>query len=270
MNNPPNYHQAISYNDYIQPSAPPQPLSKSQKIQNLITKYEIDNLFSEKLDILSNFEIVLLIDDSGSMNTPLSNSNHNTRWDELKEVVNIVLEIATIYDTDGIDINFLNRNNHENIYDLERVKYILEDRPSGLTPLNNSLKMILDKYRDSVKPVLIVIATDGIPTNDFGKQDVDSFKNTLIQKNHSKFSVSFLACSDQEQDVNYLNYLDRKVPNVDTLDDYNSELIEVKNAQGKKFSYTFGDHIVRLLLGPLCPELDSLDEKQVNCKCNIL
>ena len=99
MNNPPDYHQVISYNDYIQPSAPQQPLSKSQKIQNLITKYEIDNLFSEKLDILSNFEIVLLIDDSGSMNTPLSNSNHNTRWDELKEVVNIVLEIATIYDT---------------------------------------------------------------------------------------------------------------------------------------------------------------------------
>lgn len=267
MNNPPDYHQAINY---IQPSAPPQPLSKSQKIQNLITKYEIDNLFSEKLDILSNFEIVLLIDDSGSMNTPLSNSNHNTRWDELKEVVNIVLEIATIYDTNGIDINFLNRNNYENVYDLERIKYILEERPYGLTPLNNSLKMILDKYRDSVKPVLIVIATDGIPTNDFGKQDIDSFKNTLIQKNHSKFYVSFLACSDQDQDVNYLNYLDRKVPNVDTLDDYNSELIEVKNAQGKNFRYTFGDHIVRLLLGPLCPELDSLDEKQVNCKCNIL
>ena len=245
--------------------------TKNKRIQELINKYEIDPLFSEKLNLLSDFEIVLLLDDSGSMNTPLTDgSGHATRWDELKEVVNIVLEIATIYDTNGIDINFLNRNNHENIYDLERVKYILKERPYGLTPLNNSLKMILNKYRDSVKTVLIVIATDGIPTNDFGKQDIDSFKNTLIQKNHSKFYVSFLACSDQEQDVNYLNYLDRKVPNVDTLDDYNSELIEVKNAQGKNFRYTFGDHIVRLLLGPLCPELDSLDEKQVNCKCNIL
>ena len=204
------------------------------------------------------------------MNTPLTNSNHNTRWDELKEVVNIVLEIATIYDSDGIDINFLNRNNYENIYNLETVKNILEDRPYGLTPLNKSLKMILDKYKDSIKPVLIVIATDGIPTNDFGKQDIDSFKNTLIQKNHSKFYVSFLACSDQDQDINYLNYLDRKIPNVDTLDDYNSELIEVKNAQGKNFRYTFGDHIVRLLLGPLCPELDSLDEKKGGCYCNIL
>ena len=55
MNNPPDYHQAINY---IQPSAPPQPLSKSQKIQNLITKYEIDNLFSEKLAFSENFKFI--------------------------------------------------------------------------------------------------------------------------------------------------------------------------------------------------------------------
>lgn len=266
--NPPDYNSSL----YPIPSAPPPiQLTKSQKIHNLINQYEIDNLFSEKLDILSNYEIVLLIDDSGSMNTPLSNSKHATRWDELKEVVNIVIKIATIFDDDGIDIHFLNRQNTNNIKSLDQVNYILNDNPYGLTPLNDKLNNILTLYSNSLKPVLIIIATDGIPTNNNGYADIKSFTNTLKFKNHSHFYVSFLACSDQDDDVGYLNKLDNKIPNIDTLDDYASELKEVKKAQGKNFNYTFGDHVVRLLLGPLCPELDKLDEKSINnCNCIIL
>ena len=110
INNWNNTQPPPHYNIDTIPTAPLEPLpiiSKSQKIHNLISKYEIDNLFSEKLDVLSNYEIVLLIDDSGSMNTPLVDSIHNTRWDELKEVVKIVIEVTTIFDDDGIDINFL-------------------------------------------------------------------------------------------------------------------------------------------------------------------
>lgn len=265
---PPQYNQV-----YPVPSAPSAPfvLSKSQKIANLINEYEIDNLFSEKLDILSNFETVLIIDDSGSMNTPLSNSKHATRWEELKEVVNIVVKIATIFDEDGIDINFLNRQNYKNVKDLATVNNILNDNPYGLTPLNKVLQDILLEYENSIKPVLIVIATDGVPTDSMGYPDLKNFKYTLKNKNHTQFYVSFLACSDQDSDVGYLNELDKKIPNIDTLDDYQSELQEVKKAQGRQFKYSFGDHIVRLLLGPLCPELDKLDEKKIGSKkCSIL
>ena len=261
-------------------SAPPKPnmypdlshliLSKSQKIHNLISEYEIDPLFSEKLDILSQYEIVCLIDDSGSMNTPLSNSQYATRWDELKSVVNIVIKIATIFDEDGIDINFLNRYNHKNVKDLNQVENILRDKPYGLTPLNQNLIKILEEYQYSEKPVLIVIATDVVPTDYYGHSDLPSFKTSLMNKNHSKFYVSFLACSDQEEDVGYLNKLDVKVPNIDTLDDYQSELKEVLEAQGSQFKYTFGDHVIRLLLGPLCEELDKLDEKKKKRRCIIL
>ena len=278
QNPPPHYQQYVSnYQQHVVPSAPfvpptsPQIETKSQKIRQLISEYEIDNLFSEKLDILSNFETVLIIDDSGSMNTPLANSKHLTRWEELKEVVRIVIRIATIFDDDGIDINFLNRQNYENVKNLATVDYILNEQPYGLTPLNRVLEEVLSKYQNSAKPVLIVIATDGIPTDNMGYQDLKNFKNTLKNKNHSQFYVSFLACSDQECDVGYLNKLDKKIPNIDTLDDYQSELKEVKSAQGKKFKYSFGDHIVRLLLGPLCTELDKLDEKKLGKnKCIIL
>ena len=256
-----------SYNDILGTSE-----TKNQKIYDLIQKYEIDPLFSEKLEILSDYEIVLLLDDSGSMNTPLNDTHHSTRWDELKYVVKIVISVATIFDEDGIDIHFLNRESHFNVKSLSQVDDALDGFPYGTTPLTQKFNLIINQFEDSIKPVLIVIATDGVPNN------LNSFTNTLKNKNHNKFYVSFLACSDQEFDIGYLNDLDKSIPNVDVLDDYNSELKEVQNAQGKEFRYTFGDHIVRLLLGPLCPELDELDECSFNqdiynktrCNCVIL
>ena len=88
-------------------SAPPaynNIMGRSQLINNVMNKYEIDLLFSEKLSILENYEIVLLLDESGSMNTPLSEGPNKTRWEELKSVVKIILDIAMIFDTNGIDI----------------------------------------------------------------------------------------------------------------------------------------------------------------------
>ena len=77
--------------------------TKNEKLLYLIKKYEIHPYFSEKLEILHDFEIVLVCDDSGSMNTPIKDNNGDaTRWDELKTVVNIVISIATIYDNNGI------------------------------------------------------------------------------------------------------------------------------------------------------------------------
>lgn len=248
-------------------------LSKRDKLVYLINKYEIDPYFSEKLEILNDYEIVLLCDDSGSMNTPLNDNNgYSTRWDELKAVVNIVVSIATIYDNNGIDIHFLNREGIDNIKCEEEVKNILNEIPCGGTPLTQKLEEILQKFNSISKKLLVIIATDGLPTYN-GQLDLENFKTLLKNKNHSKVFISFLACSDNSQDVDYLNELDKTIPNIDTLDDYNSELKEVRQIQGNSFKYSFSDHIVRLLLGPICPELDKLDEKKINKtknKCNIM
>ena len=138
--------------------------------------------------------------------------------------------------------------------------------PYGRTPLTEKCNFIFERYQSSEKPVLFVIATDGVPTNSNGYEDTKEFERCMMNKNHNKFFVSFLACSDQDDDVSYLNKLDKKVPNIDTLDDYLSEKKEVQNVQGKSFKYSLGDHIARLLLGPLCPELDNLDERKVGTK----
>lgn len=259
---PPDYHSVVDNNDA-------NINTKRDKIIHLINKYEIDPYFSEKLEILNNYEIVLLCDDSGSMNAPIKDNNgHSTRWDELKSVVKIVISIATIYDSNGIDIYFLNRGIYENIESEENIEKILIDAPCGGTPLTFKLKQIIDKYMKNAysnKPLLVIIATDGVPTES-GNLDLDNFKRVLENKNHEKVFISFLACSDNEDDVGYLNDLDKDIPNIDTLDDYISELKEVRKVQGKDFKYSFSDHIVRLLLGPICSEMDKLDEERINKK----
>jgi hypothetical protein len=58
---------------------------RSQRLTQVIQQYEINQQFAARLQALGNCEIVLLCDDSGSMNTPLVGTNQ-TRWDELKSV----------------------------------------------------------------------------------------------------------------------------------------------------------------------------------------
>ena len=245
----------------------PPPYNRIHNMEEIIIKYEIDRLFSEKMHILSHYKIVLLLDDSGSMNTPVS--QQKTRWDELKEVVNIVFDIAIVYEP--LDIYFLNRLDRMTVRNHEELNTILSAVPQGITPLNTALQKIINKYKHIYKPILVVIATDGIPTNERGYIDIENFTRTIRDRDYEKFYISFLACSDNEKDVGYLNELDHDIPNIDTLDDYLSEKKEVLQVQGEYFNYTFGDHVVRLLLGSLCPELDALDEpKKKSRKCVIL
>ena len=237
--------------------------SDVNKVELLLNKYDINSIFSEKLSILENFNIVLLLDDSGSMNTPLDDhTEHATRWDELKEVIQIAIDIGVTYDEDGIDLYFLNREGAENVKSFNQITYLLKERPYGRTPLTSRVREILQYYNNNNKNTLLIIGTDGVPTDNFGNSDVHNLKKVLKERNAKKFYVSFLACSDNNEDISYLNELDTTIENIDTLDDYISEKKEVLNIQGNGFNYSFPSHICRLLLGPICEELDGLDERK--------
>lgn len=267
-----NNYNNYNYNQHARPSAPPIPRERTTSSQSrlnfLINKYEISPLFSEKISVLKNFEIVFLLDDSGSMNTKVDNTS-KTRWIELREVVKTAMEVATIYDKNGIDIYFLNRDPHRNIKNFDTINHIFSQEPMGLTPLTENLEKIFESYKNCDKPVLVVIATDGVPTNFRGQSDIESFRRCLDKRDSNKFFISILACSDVEKDIEYLNKIDKKVKNVDVIDDYISEKKEVLAVQGRHFKYTIGDHVLRLLLGSIFPEFDKLDERQ-NCRCTIL
>ncbi|KAF8461335.1 hypothetical protein BDZ91DRAFT_615954, partial [Kalaharituber pfeilii] len=133
------------------------------------------------LSILSTFDTVFLIDDSPSM-------LHGTRWPDVSTALAQIASIATKYDSDGIDIRFLNNTTHDtlNVQTSEHVAQIFSSCggpvQGGSTPLGARLDSILRPYLDeyraakeapdpaaalaSLKPLNIVVLTDGDATDD--------------------------------------------------------------------------------------------------------
>ncbi len=71
--------------------------------------------------------------------------------------------------------------------------------------------------------------------------------------------------------MEYLNNWDRIIPRLDVVDDFRSEKNEIKRSQGRNTSFTYGDYVVKSLIGSIDPSLDNLDEKRPkNASCSII
>lgn len=60
-----------------------------------------------------------------------------------------------------------------------------------------------------------------------------------------------------------MNEIDADVPRVDCVDDYTSEKQDVLDVQGNAFPFSYGDYIIKALLGAVDPAFDNLDEKNL-------
>ncbi|CAF4501723.1 unnamed protein product [Rotaria sp. Silwood2] len=226
-----------------------------------VRRYEINQTFAKKLLALDGYEIVFVCDDSGSMNTPLGDvfgylNNSRTRWDELKQTVSIVVDLASTLDPNGVDVYFLNR--------LFAFFLII----LCFTPITRVLREILRNKQHEIQErnLLILIATDGIPTDDDGYQDIGSLKKVLqYERNPThRIPVTIIACTDDDQSMDYLNDWDKEIPNLDVVDDYRSEKRQILQCQGNDFPFSFGDYIVKILLGGIDKWFDDLDERKVS------
>lgn len=140
---------------------------------------------------------------------------------------------------------FLNRATVLNVTSSEQVAPVFAAPPAGLTPTTPVLRHVLQaKKAVSVeKKVLIVIATDGAPTNAQGEVDTAGLHHVLTaERDASRVFVTFVACTDDPSTVSYLNEWDRKVPNLDVVDDYVSEREEIQKKKGKDFPFSFGNY----------------------------
>lgn len=130
---------------------------------------------------LSEFDTVFLIDDSGSM--------AGRSWRETSAAIAAIAPICTTYDADGIDIYFLNHRSpnssiggYTHVTTTEVVQTLFQRvRPLGGTPTGTRLNHILKPYlaevaesmerqahgrEATVKPLNIIVITDGVPTDD--------------------------------------------------------------------------------------------------------
>jgi hypothetical protein len=195
-----------------------------QKYRNIVQKHEISTLFAQKLQLLQSYKIVFVFDDSGSMNTvledsPLNNNNSlfkATRWDELQYFASISIEIASIFNTNGCDIYFLNRfpSPLRNITDSAQLVNYFHEKPKGFTPLTRTLNLILNDNPPHVlgeRKLLIVVATDGEPTDTQGKVNIPEFRNLFLSR-PSIVYTSIVACTDDDGSIGYLNRWDKEMP----------------------------------------------------------
>lgn len=132
---------------------------------------------------LTEFDTVFLIDDSGSM--------AGRSWRETAAALSAITPICTSHDANGIDIYFLNHKNrsandrlggYTNLTTTAAVDAIFQRvRPLGGTPTGTRLNQIMKPYlkdlKDSlarqanggeatVKPMNIIVITDGVPSDD--------------------------------------------------------------------------------------------------------
>lgn len=135
---------------------------------------------NDKFAFLAEMDTIFLIDDSWSMEGSL--------WREAAKVLSQIAEVCTKRDSDGIDLYFLNHNSQRtdagkasggyyNLTTKAQVDRIFTNvSPRGATFTGMRLDHILKPYlsklekaaktEDSVKPVNIIVITDGAPTDD--------------------------------------------------------------------------------------------------------
>jgi hypothetical protein len=143
-------------------------------------------------------------------------------------------------------------------------------RPNGFTPLARILNQVLAENNQNVlneRKLLIIIATDGEPTDDNGKVNIREFKKSLLSRNQRTYTT-VVVCTDDDDSIAYLDKWDKNIKFLDVVDDYRNERDQIKKRMGKRFRFSFGDYVVKSLVGSVDPELDKLDED--GCSCNLI
>ncbi|KMS94288.1 hypothetical protein BVRB_022920, partial [Beta vulgaris subsp. vulgaris] len=86
----------------------PAPQDPAARFQQLCERYDIGAEFSVKLRLLSDFEIVVVADDSSSMSSIQKSDDPfgpiESRWDVLKRSLFQIIDIALLFDQNGIDV----------------------------------------------------------------------------------------------------------------------------------------------------------------------
>ncbi|QSZ34704.1 hypothetical protein DSL72_007559 [Monilinia vaccinii-corymbosi] len=156
-----------------------------QTAENVPPPHDLDG---SPYALLSKFDTVLLIDDSSSMEW----GSRPTAWEQVNLALRTIAPIVTAYDADGIDVYFMNHRSNDRGNEIEGVAgtgfykiqnvdsveeiWSLVNRPQGLTPTGGRIRHILSPYMKrlkremkagrEVKPLNLIVITDGIATDD--------------------------------------------------------------------------------------------------------
>ncbi|KAE8143825.1 hypothetical protein BDV38DRAFT_276895 [Aspergillus pseudotamarii] len=194
--------------------------SSVQRVNNPDTDYAL----------LRRFDTIFLIDDSSSM--------RGQNWNETLDALVNISPICTKHDQDGIDIYFLKHRNPRDTQGAFRMVSTPQSvetifgsvYPHGDTPIGARLKEILEPYMEdlaeslrhrgtdtdsisTVKPINIIVITDGRPTDGLENDLVATIVATAKQLDNWRadewqVGIQFFQVGRDKKVTEYLRYLD--------------------------------------------------------------
>ncbi|GJC88070.1 hypothetical protein ColLi_10908 [Colletotrichum liriopes] len=223
---------------------------------------------------LSSFDIMIVIDDSGSMD--------GSSWPEVKTVLRAITDICTLHDDDGVDLHFLNHetsdsgdattgkaaSGYRNIHDPERVEKIFTTvRPKGSTPTGQRLHAILRPYLrlleskknniESVKPINIIVITDGAPSDDVESTIISAAqKLDKLDAPMHQVGVQFFQVGDEPGAREALQELDDHLGS--RVGGNLRDMVDTVTWQHGTRGVLTADSILKVVLGAVVKRLDRL------------
>lgn len=173
---------------------------------------------------LGEFDFVVLIDASGSMDDVAKAGSTRSRWQAVQESAEQFARDVGKLDSDGIDIVTFSGSSittHTGVT-ADKVKDVFASRsPRGSTPLAQALQEGLKLAGKSDKKDFIVVFTDGVP------DDKHAAANVLIeaanrQETDDALTVLFIQVGEDKAATEYLRGLD------DNLTGAKFDIVDVK------------------------------------------
>ncbi|KID75815.1 uncharacterized protein G6M90_00g048840 [Metarhizium brunneum] len=221
---------------------------------------------------LANFDTILLIDDSGSMAGSL--------WREAQDALKSIAEIVTMYDEDGIDMYFLNHKSSQTPSDRYKAKGgyynvarkdVIETifgnvSPYGATYTGRRLEQILLPYMrklasandvDDVKPINLIVITDGAPS-DNPEQAILQVAKALDQQAAPSYQVGiqFFQIGSDSSATSALQQLDDGLGRYGVRDIVDTVSCQWEDAGRHRAKRLTGDAILKVVLGAVDKRLD--------------
>lgn len=162
---------------------------------------------------LKKYDIILLLDKSGSMGIKLGNS---TRWKVAQEATVALARKCMEFDDDGITVipfagNFKEYKNVDGGDEIVN-KIFNENEPGGSTDTAKVLKHVIDGYfagkaSGEGKPIIVICVTDGEPTDEKALIDVIVAATKKMQADE-EIGISFLQIGNDPSATKFLKMLD--------------------------------------------------------------
>ena len=192
------------------------------QVDRLCQQWRINKEIGNDIVKLALYDVVLYIDDSGSMRF----EENGERIKDLQLILERVATAATLFDDDGIDLRFMNDQPPEHLVSHIKTEQQIQQLISGhkfggLTPMGTELrKKVIDgiflrslRSGQMRKPLLIISITDGQPAGEPTTAVFDTVRYAVSEAGRSQYgpgavAFQFAQVGNDEKAREFLGKLD--------------------------------------------------------------